>query len=110
VTTALATARGLVLLAVGLVVLGLAVWALIQAVRYQAPAYVAAGKQTKPLWVGLTAVGAALAFISYVNPLQLPGILAAGVSIYFLVGVRPAVAAASGRGGSRSSDGPYGPW
>lgn len=110
-TPALNSARGYVLLAVGLLVLGLAVWALVQAVRYSRQSYVSAGKQTKPLWVVLTAVGAALAFVATYNPLALPGILAAGVSIYFLVAVRPALDAVQGRGrGGRSNDGPYGPW
>jgi hypothetical protein len=108
VTNLLGQAQGLVLLVVGLVVLALAVWSLVEAVRYAAPSYVAAGKQTKPLWVALTAVASALAFVAVQSPLNLPGILAAGASVYFLVGVRPALAAVQGRG--RSNDGPYGSW
>lgn len=107
-TNTLLNAQGVVLLLVGVAVLGLSVWALVNAVRFKAPAYVAASKQTKPLWVALTAVATALAFIAVFNPIQLPGILAAACSIYFLAGVRPAVAAASG--GPRRNEGPYGSW
>lgn len=109
-TNLLTTAQGFVLLAVGLGVVALAGWSLIEAVRYAASSYTAAGKQTKPLWVVLTAVGAALSFVAVFDPLRLPGILAAGVSVYFLVGVRPALAAVQGRGRGGSSSGPYGPW
>ena len=110
----LGQAQGLVLLVISLGVLALAGWSLIEAVRYAARSYVEAGKQTKPLWVVLTAVATALAFTTVngpFGPLGLPGILAAGASIYFLVGVRPALAAVQGRGrGGRSNDGPYGSW
>jgi hypothetical protein len=111
VTELLNDAQGLVLLAVGVGVLALAAFALVEAARYRGDAYTAAGKQTKPLWLALTAVGAALGFISVFNPLALGGILAAGVAVYFLVAVRPALAAVQGRGrGGRSNDGPYGTW
>ena len=111
IANALGQAQGLVLLVVGLGVLALAAWSLVEAVRYAAPSYVAASKQTKPLWVALTAVATALAFVAVRNPLGLPGILAAGASIYFIVSVRPARAAEQGRGrGGRPNDGPYGSW
>lgn len=112
VAGALGQAQGLVLLVVGLGVLALSAWSLVEAARFAARSYPTAGKQTKPLWVTLTAVATALAFIAVSNPLRLPGILAAGASIYFLVSVRPALAAVQGRGrgGGRSSDGPYGSW
>ena len=109
IANTLGQAQGLVLLVVGLGVLGLAVWSLVEAVRYTGRSYVDAAKQTKPLWVALTAVACALAFVAVRNPLGLPGILAAGASIYFLVGVRPALAAVQGRG-RRPNEGPYGSW
>ncbi len=100
-------AQGLVRLVIGLAVLGAAVWALINAAKAQTAAYPAAGKQTKTLWVVLTAVGALLAFLSVGNPLGFGGIIGAGVAIYFLVGVLPAVRSASGRGRPQSG---YGSW
>lgn len=109
--TVLNAAQGYVLLAVSLAVLALAAYALVEAARYRSQAYTAASKQTKPLWVALTAVGAALAFGSLGNPLGLGGILGAGVSVFFLVAVRPALAAVQGRGrGGRPGDGPYSSW
>jgi hypothetical protein len=85
----------LIALAIRVVVL----WALIDAIIRPGAAFVAAGKQSKALWLVLMVVGL---FITLV------GIIAA---IIYLVDVRPAVRAI-GRGGRRSSssDGPYGPY
>lgn len=104
------SAQGIVLLLLGVAVLGMAVWALIRAVRFSPEAYVAAGKRTKTFWVAITAVAAGLGFIALGNGssvIGLPGILAAGGAIYFLTGVSPAVEAASGKG---RSNGGYGSW
>ncbi len=100
-------AQGLVQLAIGVAVFATAVWALVNAAKAQSAAFPAAGKQTKTLWVVLTAVGAALAFTSMTSPLSFGGIIGAGVAIYFLVGVLPAVRSASGRGRPQSG---YGSW
>lgn len=94
-------------LVIGIAVLGAAVWALINAVKAETAAYPAAGKQTKTLWVVLTTVGTLLAFLSVSRPLGFGGIIGAGVAIYFLVGVLPAVRSASGRGRPQSG---YGSW
>ncbi len=80
-------------------------WALIDALRYPAGAFTAAGKQSKPLWVGLLAGATAVGFLSLPAPVgvsftnalgfvSLAGIAAAGV---YAVGVRPALRAI-GRG------------
>jgi Protein of unknown function (DUF2516) len=65
-------------------------------------AFVAAGKQTKIVWILLLVVGL---FI------WLVGVIAA---IVYFVDVRPAVKSSGGgrgrRGGGSSSDGPYGPY
>lgn len=103
------SAQGIVLLLLGIAVFGMAVWALIRAVRFSPEAYVAAGKRTKTFWVVITAVATGLGFIAVggAGVIGLPGILAAGGAIYFLTGVSPAVEAASGRG---RSNGGYGSW
>lgn len=103
------SAQGIVLLLLGIAVFGMAVWALVRAVRFSPEAYVAAGKRTKTFWVVITAVATGLGFISVggAGVIGLPGILAAGGAIYFLTGVSPAVEAASGRG---RSNGGYGSW
>ncbi len=101
------TAQSLVMLILGVAVFATAVWALVNAVKADSAAYVAASKQSKTLWVILTAVGTALAFISMRAPLGFGGIIGAGVAIYFLVAVLPALRSASGRGRPQSG---YGSW
>lgn len=88
-------------------------WAFIDAVRRPTAAFVAAGKQTKQLWliilgvalvIGLYSVtfGAGQAVVSI-----LPLAAFIGAAIY-LTDVRPKVRG-MGKGGS-SRQGPYGPW
>jgi len=88
-------------------------WALVQAARFRADAYVAAGKQTKRLWVGVLSVAAVIGFLAlpggFLSVLGFLSILAVAAAGGFLAGVRPALRAVQGRGGSTSS-GPYGGW
>jgi predicted RND superfamily exporter protein len=92
------------------------VWALVDALRQSSNAFPAAGKLTKPLWLIILGVAAALGFlalpfngggaISSLGFLSIIGVVAAAV---YLTDVRPAVRQMRGRGnGSRG--GPYGPW
>jgi hypothetical protein len=90
---------------------GVEAWALVDAVRRPAPAFTAAGKQTKQLWLiilGLaTVIGLASAVtgsgIGVINILPVAAFVAAAI---YLTDVRPKVR--EFRGGS--SSGPYGPW
>ena len=86
-------------------------WAFIDAVRRPAPAFTAAGKQTKPIWliilgvalvigIGYTALGG----VSLIQILPLAAFVAAAI---YLTDVRPKVR--EYRGGTGRS-GPYGPW
>jgi hypothetical protein len=69
--------------------LALAAWALVDALIRPAPGFVAAGKLTKPAWVAITAVAAAVVyFFGLLSFLGLPAIVAA---VVYLVDVRPAV-------------------
>ena len=86
------------LIAVG--AFGLKVWALVDAVSRPGPAYVAAGKLTKPAWLAILAVAVLL---SGANVLGFFGIVGAIAAVVYLVDVRPAVKEL--RGGS---SGPYG--
>jgi hypothetical protein len=86
-------------------------WAFIDATRRPAPAFVAAGKQTKPLWLIIlgvaTVIGigtAASGSFSVIGILSVAAFVAAAV---YLTDVRPKVK--EFRGGS-SHQGPYGPW
>ena len=85
-------------------------WAFIDAIIRPAPAFVAAGKQTKTIWLiilgvafvlGLSAAatGGATGFLS------VAAFVAAAI---YLVDVRPKVK--DFRRGNGSSSGPYGPW
>jgi hypothetical protein len=82
------------------------VWALVDGARRQGTLYPAAGKQTKTLWMLFLGLGLAFHLISGVLSLvNLAGTIAA---IVYLVSVRPAIDALTGRRGR--NDGPYGQW
>ena len=69
--------------------LALALWALVDAVVRPASAYVAAGKLSKPAWLGITGVAALLLFV--LGPLSFLGLPAVVAAVVYLVDVRPAV-------------------
>ena len=91
---------GLLLAALHYGTLGLALWALVDAVIRPANAYAAASKLNKPAWCGITAL--ALVFAQLSQPLTLFWLLAAVASIVYLVDVRPAV-----RGLQRGGNNPW---
>ncbi|MCW2623044.1 MAG: uncharacterized protein JWL64_2646 [Frankiales bacterium] len=68
---------------------GLAVWALADALIRPTAFFPAAGKQTKPFWMAVLAVAAVGTW--WFGALSLPGIIAAVASIVYLVDVRPAL-------------------
>ncbi len=78
----------LLLLVVGLVVLGLKLWALVDACVRPASAYAAAGKLSKIAWIAILAAAVLLSGTGVLNLLGLLGTIAA---IVYLVDVRPAV-------------------
>ena len=88
-------------------------WAFVDAVRRPAPAFAAAGKQTKPIWLLIlgvaTVVGLGYAFYlggaSAISILPVAAFVAAAV---YLVDVRPKVR--EFKTGSSSGSGPYGRW
>ena len=86
-------------------------WAFVDAVRRPTPAFPAAGKRTKPLWLIITGLCLVVGFFfaAYNYPLIsiLPIAAFIGAAIY-LTDVRPKVKE-FGAGGS-SRQGPYGPW
>lgn len=97
-------------LALGLVALGVEVWALADCVRRPGTSFEAAFKRTKGFWLALTAGSVVVGLLSVLasrggfNLFQLVAIIAACV---YLADVKPAVSQTSGRGGN---SGPYGPW
>lgn len=90
------TAQIFVFLALHLLVLGLCVAALADAVRRPAGAFTAAGKRTRKFWVGVTAAATAVAFVGVPPPIGIGAfgilvIVAAVASIVYLVDVKPAL-------------------
>jgi hypothetical protein len=87
------------------------VWAFVDAIRRPAPAFVAAGKQTKPIWLVILGVAAVIGLWSSTlggpNLVSLFPIVAFVAAAIYLADVRPKVR--EFKGGS-SSSGPYGPW
>jgi hypothetical protein len=86
------------------------IWAFSDAIRRPAPAFVAAGKQTKPLWLIILGVAFVIGLGGAIGSLQifsfLPIVAFVAAAIY-LADVRPKVR--EFKKGS-SHQGPYGPW
>ncbi len=89
----------LVTLALSVAALVGSVWALIDAAKYSNDAFVAAGKQTKTIWLVILGVAALIAFLSMPYPLGggggitgFLGIIAIVAVIYYFVDVRVKVA------------------
>jgi hypothetical protein len=80
--------EGTLLLVLGLGALALKVWALADAVSRPAPAFPAAGKLTKPIWVAILLAAVVLRGWEVLGLFGLVGLVAA---IVYLVDVRPAV-------------------
>ena len=80
----------LFLLSLNLVLLALAVWALVDAFVRPAAAFPAAGKLTKPIWLGILALSVGLCLLGADLLGLLGGLIAVAVIVY-LVDVRPAV-------------------
>src|SRR5215831_12837547 len=80
------------------------VWAFVDAMRRPTPAFPAAGKLTKPLWLIILGV-ACLAYSA--SPLSLFPIVAFVAAGIYLADVRPKVREFKSGG---TSSGPYGPW
>ncbi|MFE7116911.1 DUF2516 family protein [Streptomyces sp. NPDC057654] len=87
--------------------------AFIDAAVHREDAYRAADKQTKPFWLIILGIAAAVnLFMGILSFLPIIGLIA---TIVYMVDVRPALKQVSGRRGPRrrggsSSDGPYGPY
>lgn len=93
---------------IDVVLLGLAVFAFVDAAFRREDAYRATDKQTKQMWLILLGVTVAVNLFIPFFLLKIIGLIA---SIVYLVDVRPAIKQVMGGGPRRSSsDGPYGPY
>jgi Protein of unknown function (DUF2516) len=93
-------------------------WAFVDALRRPTGAFPAAGKQTKPLWLIILGVAAAIGLYSaastgtagigiVVSILPVAAFIAAAI---YLTDVRPKVRDMGRGSGGSSHMGPYGPW
>jgi len=101
---AIGTAQGAITLVLSLAILGMEVFAFVDALRHRSDAYVAAGKRTKPIWLGVTGVAALLGFLTLGNPLNLFALLGVVGAAVYLADVRPALRSVGGsRGPARDT-------
>ena len=103
----------IVFLVLSLVVFGTQLFALVDAIRRPASAFTAEGKLTKPIWLAILGVAAALGVLSLplgggVN-LGFLGLIAVVAAIVYLVDVRPRLQP-YGNGGGNGSSGRPGGW
>src|SRR3954451_5050160 len=85
-----------------LAILVFVVWAFVDACIRPQPAFPAAGKQTKQIWLAITGAAMVFAFIGFF------ALVALVAAIVYLVDVRPRVREYR-RGSGQSHMGPYGP-
>jgi drug/metabolite transporter (DMT)-like permease len=97
--------QAVLLLLLGLGVLGLTGFALVDALRHRQDAFTAAGKLTKPIWCTILGVAVAIAIIKVRYPLDIFGIICVVAAGVYLADVRPALRNITG-----GSQGPYGRW
>jgi hypothetical protein len=98
----------LIALAFGVGALVLSLFCLVDALRHRPDAFTAAGKLSKPIWLGLLVLAVALSVYRFPSPFQLPWILAVVGAGVYAADVRPALRQITGRGSS--NDGPPGRW
>ena len=87
----MSTAAGGLLFLLNLGILVLVVWALIDAATRPPAAFVAAGKQTKQIWLAILGVCLVLCLLGLGGYLGILGAVIAVAAIVYLVDVRPAV-------------------
>jgi len=90
-------------------------WALIDAIRRPARAFVAAGKRTKPLWLVILGVSAVIGlgyavYVKNLSVIQILPVAAFVAAAVYLTDVRPKVKQIGSGGSSGTHMGPYGPW
>ena len=93
-------------------------WAFVDALRRPTGAFVAAGKQTKPIWLIILGVAAVVGLgtgviastgggLALIGILPIAAFVAAAI---YLTDVRPKIKGFSGGSGGGTRMGPYGPW
>ncbi|GGK77014.1 DUF2516 family protein [Ornithinimicrobium pekingense] len=103
-------AQDLLQVAIGVAVLAMMLWALLDCARTRPDAFVAAGKRTKTFWLVLTGVATVIGFIFVFSPFNIFNLVAVVAAGVYHADVKPALKAVQGRGGQGTHMGPYGPW
>jgi len=103
---ALGNFQYLLTLIIGVLALGVQAFALVDALRQRTDAFPAAGKLTKPIWLAILGVSAAIGVIFVSNPFNIFNLIAFVAAGVYLADVRPAIKSITGGGNS----GPYGRW
>ena len=98
------SAQGTVALVLSVAILGMEIFAFVDALRHAPDAYVRAGKRTKQIWLAVTGVATLLGFLTLGNPLNLFALLGVVGAAVYLADVRPALQSLGGHGGSRGRD------
>jgi hypothetical protein len=107
------TPLAILFLALTLAAFVIEAWAFIDSITRPASAFIAAGKQTKQLWLILLGLAFVLGLISivYGGGLGFLSVAAFVAAAVYHVDVRPKVREYSKNGKGRgNSNGPYGPW
>ena len=81
--------QSLVGLAIGVLVLGLGVWAFIDCLRRPANAFPYIERKSKTLWLILTGIGAGIGILMVSDPLNIFGIASVVISLVYLFDLRP---------------------
>ena len=90
--------QALIYFAFWIAAMGLSVFGLVDALRHRPDAFTAAGKASKNIWLAVLGVAVALSIVSFPNPFQMTGILAAVGAGVYAADVRPALRRVIGRG------------
>ena len=96
--------------ALSIAAFGAETWALVDAVIRPAQAFVAAGKQTKPIWLIILGVAFVLGLYTaaYGGVTSILAVIAFVAAAIYLADVRPKVR--EFKRGRSTHNGPYGPW
>lgn len=93
-----------IMLLLGVALLAMEAYALVNAIRRRKDAFPASGNQTKVFWLALLGISVAVGFVMVTNPINIFSLIAVVIAGVYLVKVRPGIISITGGRGS----GPYG--
>ncbi len=87
----------LIVVFLGLLAVGVEVYALAHAARQRPDAFVAAGKKTKTFWLAALGIGLLVGLATFFNTLSLFGLIGVVIAGIYLGDVKPAIEQVIGR-------------